>query len=57
MMAHPSITEFQDEELVAVWLPRKTVERWADPKRPQVLPRQREITVYACRAALVDDVE
>jgi hypothetical protein len=55
MMPHPSIIEFETEELVPVWLPRRTVERWADPKRPQVLPRQREITVFACRAALVDN--
>jgi len=56
MMPHPSITEFETDELVAVWMPRKTVERWADVQRPQILPRQREITVYACRVALADDL-
>jgi len=55
MTPHPSITEFETEELIPVWLPRRTVERWADPQRPQVLPHQREITVFACRAALVDN--
>ena len=49
--------EFESEELVAVWMPRKTVERWADEKRPQIVPRQKDITVFACRAALADDVE
>jgi hypothetical protein len=55
MIPHPSIIEFETDELVPVWMPRKTVERWADGKRPQILPRQREITVFACRAALVEN--